>query len=120
MIAAGIGFRRGCSADEITAVLRAAEAQAGVRANVLAAPAFKAGDAALDAQFAVPLRLIGDAALAAAQQQCATFSEMARAQTGFASVAEACALAAAGPGARLLLPRIAHASATCALAEGRE
>jgi len=34
------------------------------------------------------------------------------------SVAEAAALAAAGPGARLLAPRVAVGPVTCALAQG--
>jgi cobalt-precorrin 5A hydrolase len=43
-------------------------------------------------------------------------SAVARRHTGLASVAEAAALAAAGPDSRLLLPRISGARATCALA----
>jgi cobalt-precorrin 5A hydrolase len=37
---------------------------------------------------------------------------------GVGSVAEAAALACAGPDARLLVPRIASARATCAIARG--
>jgi cobalt-precorrin 5A hydrolase len=109
MIAAGLGFRRGCPADEIVAVLRAAERLAGVSADVLAVPAFKADEAALTG---LSLVLINDVAMAAAQSGCVTAM-----RSGLPSVAEACALAAAGEGAVLLLPRIAHARATCALAE---
>jgi cobalt-precorrin 5A hydrolase len=57
------------------------------------------------------------AALRGAQGRCLTRSDIAREATGFASVAEACALAAAGDAGRLILPRIANARATCALAE---
>jgi len=106
MIAAGVGFRRGCSAEEILAVLRDAELQAGLRADVVAAPAFKG---AMDG---LSLVLISDAAVQAAQPACVT-----RMRDGRPSVAEACALAAAGNGAVLRLPRIAHPRATCALAE---
>ncbi len=106
MIAAGVGFRNGCPAEDIMAVLREAERLAGVSVDVVAVPAFKGGVAGLS------LMLIGDTAMAAAQPGCVTPM-----RNGLPSVAEACALAAAGEGAVLLLPRIAHARATCALAE---
>jgi cobalt-precorrin 5A hydrolase len=40
--------------------------------------------------------------------------------TGLPSVAEAAALAAAGPRARLIVPRVSAATATCALAVAGE
>ena len=61
--------------------------------------------------------LVADAALAAAQPGCVTRSAAAERVVGVGSVAEGSALAAAGPGGTLLLPRIASARATCALAE---
>ena len=47
-----------------------------------------------------------------------THSPRVQALHGVGSVAEAAALAAAGPGARLLLSRIASERVTCALAQG--
>ena len=56
-------------------------------------------------------------ALLAAASRCLTDSPRARSVTGLPSMAEAAALAAAGPGARLLAPRSTAGGATCALAE---
>jgi cobalt-precorrin 5A hydrolase len=121
MTTAGIGLRAGCPADEIVDLVRRAEAAAGVRAEVMAAAAFKSEEpglrAAADA-LALPLVLVERAALEAVQPRCLTRSAPAQAAVGLASVAEACALAAAGPAGRLLAPRIASAAATCALAVG--
>jgi cobalt-precorrin 5A hydrolase len=122
MIAAGLGFRRNTPAADLIAILRDAEALAGQRATALAAPAFKAAEPGLveaAAQLGLVLHLIDDAGLAEAQPACVTRSETVRAHTGHAAIAEAAAIAAAGPGARLILPRIAHATATCALAESQ-
>jgi cobalt-precorrin 5A hydrolase len=120
MIVAGIGCRNLCPGADILAVLHDAEARAGVSATALAAPAFKSGETGLRAAAAMlglPLHWIDDAALAAAQSRCVTASDRVRAATGHAAIAEAAALAAAGPRGRLILARIAHSSATCALAE---
>lgn len=119
-VIAGLGYRRGCAAEALTQVVRDASAQAGCAVHALAAPAFKADEPGLreaaDA-LALPLILVPRGALHGAQGRCLTRSETVRAATGLASVAEACALAAAGEQSRLILPRIAHAGATCALAE---
>ena len=94
--------------------------QAGIRATALAIPDFKAAEAGpreAARQLGVALILIDAPALAAAQPRCVTRSSRVEQITGFASVAEASALAAAGPGGRLLRARIAGPRATCALAE---
>ncbi len=49
---------------------------------------------------------------------CSTFSDRSMAATGVPSVAEAAALAAAGPDGMLLAPRVAYATVTVALAIG--
>ena len=117
---AGIGCRRDCPADDIVALVRAAVAAAGGGAVIaLAVPAAKDHEPGLHAAAAalgVPLLLVTPAALAAVQGRCVTRSTCAERTLGVASVAEGCALAAAGAGARLVLPRIASARATCALA----
>ena len=65
---------------------------------------------------ALPLVFLPHAALAAVETAVQTRSERVVALFGTPSVAEAAALAGAGPGARLLVPRLASASATCAVA----
>jgi cobalt-precorrin 5A hydrolase len=117
---AGIGCRRDCPAEAIVAVLRQACDAAGRPATALAAPAFKAAEAGLrDAatQLGLELILVDPAPLAAAQARCVTRSAHAERTTGVASVAEGSALAAAGPGSRLVVPRITGSGTTCALAE---
>ncbi|ETX28041.1 cobalamin biosynthesis protein [Roseivivax isoporae] len=123
MIVAGFGFRGGASEGSLADALAQAERATGARAQALAtvadkceAPAF----AALARATGLPARPVDSAALAA--QQVPTRSAASIAARGTGSVAEAAALAAAGPGARLLAPRTVSAdgAATCALArDGR-
>ena len=119
MIVAGIGCRTGCAAEEIAGLVRRAAALSGCEPGVLATPAFKAEEPGLQAAaFLLGLTLlqVSTEDLEAVQPRCITRSERAEAATGVASVAEGSALAAAGPLARLRLPRIASAGATCAIA----
>ena len=103
--------------------IKAAGDRAGIgrcRVTALAAPAFKKDERALleaATDLGLPLLWIEDAAMRAAEPRCETRSDRALEATGFASVAEAAALAAAGPGSRLVLPRINSGAATCALAQ---
>ncbi|WP_245986037.1 cobalamin biosynthesis protein [Azospirillum thermophilum] len=123
-IFAGIGCRTGCGGEEIAGLLTAcldeaavpAEARAAVR---MAAPDRKrteAGIAEAAGRLGLALVFVPQAELAAVQDRVATRSAAVRTAVGLDSVAEAAALAAAGPGSRLLLPRRATARATCALA----
>ena len=119
MIVAGIGCRRGCPGEDIADLVRQAAILAGCEPTALAAPDFKAGEAGLrEAARGLGLKLVAVAAadLMAVQPRCPTRSARAAAATGVASVAEGCALAAAGPDGRLILPRIAGARVTCAIA----
>ncbi|MBB3265615.1 cobalt-precorrin 5A hydrolase [Azospirillum sp. OGB3] len=124
IIAAGIGCRADCPGDEIAGLVRAAFDEAAldeaVRRSVqLAAPMRKrneAGMAEAAQLLALPLRFVDDSALAAVQDRVRTRSARVEAAVGVASVAEAAALAAAGPGSTLLLPRRSTPRATCALA----
>jgi cobalt-precorrin 5A hydrolase len=126
MIVAGVGCRKGASADDIGAVIGAALARAGFATQALdliAAPELKRGEqgvAAAAAALGVPLVLIAEADLRAAGARAETRSERVLALTGISSVAEAAALAGGGPTARLIVPRIAVGSATCALAVSEE
>ncbi|AWJ86558.1 cobalamin biosynthesis protein (plasmid) [Azospirillum sp. TSH58] len=128
VIAAGIGCRTGCPGDEIAGLLRAAFEEAALdeaarRTVRLAAPMRKrneAGVAEAARRLALPLQFVDDSALAAAQDRTRTRSSRVEAAVGVASVAEAAALAAAGPGSSLLLSRRSTPRATCALAISRE
>ncbi len=119
MIVAGLGF----SSAATCASLRAAfdRATAGHAVDALATAAEKAGHPALaefDAACALPLHFADPADLAG--QRTLTCSPRSRASHGTGSVAEAAALVAAGPGARLITPRQISDDrrATCALAIG--
>lgn len=121
-LVAGIGFRHATSADEILALVAEGLRQADLVSAHLAAlatAADRAGDRAIrDAAEAlgVPLVAIGVEALREAGRRVVTRSVRIEALRGVGSLAEAAALAAAGPDGRLVLPRIASAGATCALA----
>ncbi|MGP0094750.1 MAG: cobalamin biosynthesis protein [Xanthobacteraceae bacterium] len=122
VIVAGIGCRHGASAADVAAVITAALARAALKLDALdaiATSAVKGGEpgiAAAAASFGLPLVLVPQADLAAADARTASRSERVLTLTGVGSVAEAAALAAGGPQARLLAPRIAVGGATCALA----
>jgi len=122
MIVAGVGCRRGTPAPDIEAVVRAALSQAGLAVDALdaiatiAAKHDETGIATAAAHFGVDVVLVPDSDLKFAGERTETKSERVLALTGVPSVAEAAALAAAGPTARLLAPRLAIGGATCALA----
>jgi cobalt-precorrin 5A hydrolase len=122
MIVAGVGCRKGVLAADIKAAIVAALAETGVAASelrLIATSAAKGGEpgvVAAASAIGVPLVLIPPADLAAAATRATTRSERVIALVGVASVAEAAALAAGGPAARLIAPRIAVGPATCALA----
>ncbi|MGR3493836.1 cobalamin biosynthesis protein [Citreimonas sp.] len=117
MIVAGFGFRAAATADS----LRDALARTGKDADALATAADKA-DAPAFTNFArtlgLPVHAVAPDTLRA--QDTLTASAASRAARDTGSVAEAAALAAAGPGARLLAPRAISGDrmATCALAIG--
>ena len=122
MIVAGVGFRRSAAAEDIVALVERALAEAGLkpaRLSRLATLAALASEAAFrDAarRLAVPPVGVEGAAARDAAPRVQTVSARALAAHGVGSAAEAAALAAAGPEARLVLGRIASRSATCALA----
>ena len=117
MIVAGFGFRGAAT----VASLRDALAQTGGQPQALAAPHDKA-EAECLIQLAqslfLPVLAIDPGALRAAAT--ITQSPVVRARRGTGSVAEAAALAGAGPGARLIGPRCLSSDrmATAALAKG--
>lgn len=112
---AGLGARPGVSAAAIVALVREAERRSGLAVGALAAPWFRREVAALAeaaATLGVPLHWVEEEALKAVQPRCPTPSETARRATGYAAIAEGCALALGG---RLALPRITGEGVTCAL-----
>lgn len=119
-VIAGIGCRQACAADDLLALLRQAEMLDRSRITAIACPDFKAAHGAVQGAAAllqIPLIPIRRADLESAQPRCPSFSVTAQAVLGIGSVAEACALLAAGANSRLRLPRITNAMASCALAE---
>ena len=121
MIVAGIGFSSRCEPDELVALVRRAEALSATRVDSLAAPAWKLTSSCLQSAaeiLALPITSIGESDLVGAASRCVTHSAAAEDRADVPSVAEAAALAAGGASARLALPRIASAHATCALSEG--
>jgi cobalt-precorrin 5A hydrolase len=122
MIVAGIGCRKGASARDIDAVIDAALAEARIPVSeltVIATAELKMNEPGIaEAASARGLRVevVPQAQLEEADTRASTSSQRVRAAAGVGSVAEAAALAAAGPGAQLLIPRVVLGPATCALA----
>ena len=119
-LAIGLGCRRGVSGAVIVSLVR--EALAMIE-HVGAAALFTAdakraetGLAQAAHSLAMPLHFLPQEALAAVADQAQTRSSRVESLFGVPSVAETAALAGAGPGAVLILPRITSDNATCAIA----
>ena len=116
---AGMGFRETAGISSLRSALMSTGGTDGVVA--LATAAEKAQAPALIAlaeELRLPICAITPVALAAVQTQ--TWSDRVASRFGTGSLAEAAALAAAGPAARLVAPRAVSADgmATAAIAEG--
>jgi len=126
VIVAGIGCRKGATAAEIHAAIETALERAGrplARLDLMATSASKReeeGIAAVALARGLKLVLVAQADLEIASARGATWSTRVLALAGVPSVAEAAALAAAGPKAKLLLPRIVVGPVTCALASAED
>jgi cobalamin biosynthesis protein CbiG len=122
MIVAGIGCRRGAAAGDIEAAIRTALAHAGATTadlGLIATSTAKQTEAGLTtaaSTFGVGIIPISDTDLKAAGERVVTRSDRVLALTGVPSLAEAAALAAAGPSSRLVACRLVVGGATCALA----
>lgn len=122
MIVAGIGCRRGTTAQEIDAAIKAAFAEAGRSSEALSAIATSDGKGSevgiieAAAGRGVGLVLVKPAELEAAGPRTQSSSPRVKELFGVPSVAEAAALAAAGPEAKLVVPRMVVGAATCAIA----
>jgi len=124
VIAAGIGFRSSAGAAEIAELVREAERRAGLEPGDLAilatiderAAEEVFGEAA--AILALPTASVRQEDARAMSARVVSRSERVQARYGVGSAAEAAALWASGTESRVILPRIASARVTCALAEG--
>ena len=117
MIVAGFGFRTGASEDSFADALRQATTSHSPQALATIADKTRWLSQFAYAQ-SLPLITVAADQLVAQATLTQSATSMARAGTG--SVAEATALAAAGPGARLAEPRFISTDrmATCAIAIG--
>ncbi|BAF89941.1 cobalamin biosynthesis protein [Azorhizobium caulinodans ORS 571] len=122
MIAAGIGSKRGVTAQDVLAAIDAALERVHLSREdlkVIATPAVKGGEAGIAeaaALLGLPLVLIPQGQLEAMAERTQTHSERVVALLRIPSAAETAALAACGLNAHLLGPRLALGSVTCALA----
>jgi cobalt-precorrin 5A hydrolase len=122
MIVAGIGCRKGTTALEIDAAIDAALAEAGQPREALGAIATSDGKGSEPgiieavAGRGLSLLLVKPGDLEAAGPRTQSSSPRVKELFGVASVAEAAALAAAGPASKLIVARIVVGPATCALA----
>jgi cobalt-precorrin 5A hydrolase len=126
MIVAGIGCRRGTTAQEIDAAIDAALAEAGRPREALSLIATSDGKGSevgiieAAAGRGIGLVLVKPAELEAAGPRTQSSSPRVKELFGVPSVAEAAALAAAGPAATLVVPRLVLGPATCAIAIAEE
>ncbi len=124
MMVAGIGCRKGVSADDVLAAVGAALEHFAVekdRLNALATADLKIGESGLiiaSQRLGLPLHIIANAELKEADGRAVSRSERTKELTGVGSVSEAAALAAAGAGSTLLGPRLVVGSVACAIAVG--
>jgi cobalt-precorrin 5A hydrolase len=122
VIAVGIGCKRGAPVSDVEAAIRAALTRAQIGADALDAIATtqakgsEPGIRAVAETFGVTFIVVPELELIAANGRVKTHSERVTALAGVGSVAEAAALAAAGPASKLIVPRLIVGSATGALA----
>lgn len=119
--ALGLGCRPGVSAAAVIAAVDSACDVLGGSLDILATIAGRRGEAGLAeaaAALGLPLVFLPQAKLEAAAPAAVTRSERVVALFGVPSVAETAALAAAGSGARLIVPRRIIGPVTIAIAEG--
>nr|WP_041756812.1 cobalamin biosynthesis protein [Bradyrhizobium sp. ORS 278] len=124
MIALGIGCRRDASLYAIENVIAQALSAAKLVVDDIAVVATardkmrESGIIEAAKRIGCPLLGLTQDELAAVADLAVTRSDVVQRLKGVPSVAETAALAAAGRNARLIMPRLANASATCALAQG--
>lgn len=126
MIVAGLGCRKGCSAEDVMSALDAACAEASISRGSIAALATgeikreEPGILELAEKLGLPLHIVEDDALLEAEPRTRTVSRHSVAKTLSSSLSEAAALAVAGARSEIIVPRLISNGATCALAETKE
>jgi cobalt-precorrin 5A hydrolase len=124
MIVAGIGCRKGAVAEAVSEAIAAALEEHGLEPSSIDALATacakgdEPGIVTAARLLGVPLICVPESDMKLAQGRAATWSARVLALKGVPSVAETAALAAAGRSSRLLAPRIAKPTVTCAIAFG--
>lgn len=122
VLALGVGCERGADPAELIGLARTTLAEAGLSEKAVACVCsldLKADEAAvrmLAAELGVPARFFSAADLERETPRLATPSEVVFAEVGCHGVSEGAALAAAGEGAALVVPKRKTARATCAVA----
>ena len=119
-IAIGLGCRKGVSGEVIASLVREAlgriEQSGAAALFTVDAKRDEAGMAHAAQALTMPLHFLTQEALAVVADLAQTRSPRVEALFGVPSVAETAALAGAGAGAVLILPRIARDNVTCAIA----
>jgi cobalt-precorrin 5A hydrolase / precorrin-3B C17-methyltransferase len=121
-LALGLGCERGASADHVLEFALKTLADAGLAeeaVGVVVSLDVKADEPAMQAvaaYFKVPFRVFDAATLEAETPRLANPSDVVFAEVGAHGVAEAAALAAAGPDCELIVEKHKTAKATCAIA----
>jgi cobalt-precorrin 5A hydrolase len=124
MIVAGIGCGRGTSSEDIVSVIVAALSNFGIAREKLTAIATETskadehGIAGAARSLSIPVLRCPVADLGRVADRVLTRSLRVQEIKGVPSIAEASALVAAGPNARLLGARVAANRVTCAIAIG--
>jgi cobalt-precorrin 5A hydrolase len=119
MMAIGIGARSGVTADDISDAIAQAAREAGQSPNAVATlDEAKFLDSVRDAaaRAKIQLTLLTLADLQSRSAECQTTSERALSLFDVTSIAEAAALAAAGPGSKLVVQRLICGQVTAAAA----
>ena len=119
MMVIGIGSTSAATSADVGAAVRAIEDRTGASCGLIATLKRGAPDAAIAAACTAldrPLRLYDAADLISRLADCQTHSPASFTAHAIPSVAEAAALAGAGPGSRLTISRIAFERVTAAAA----
>ncbi|MDB5394724.1 MAG: putative CobE protein [Rhodospirillales bacterium] len=119
-IAIGVGCRKGCPADTIESLVRQALDRVATTTPLglftLVDKSDEIGLSEAAGRLGLDLIYLSREALGAREDGVQTRSPLAESLFGVPSVAEAAALAGAGPRSVLIVPRIAEGGATCAIA----
>ena len=124
MMAVGIGAKSTVTPEDVVSAVRECCARYGIDAQELGGlasldrAATRVAILAAANELGVRVMFYDKSDLQAQASRCVTHSERSFIATGVPSVAEAAALAAAGLNSALIVPRIAFATVTAALALG--